>query len=452
MSSAAASIRLGPPIGISWIMRQLLTLSFVSALLQYWLISTISEYISVVLLLSAGLVVLAGRARSDRLLHLLSGGALLLTAVMFTQVISYYDGDKYSLLYGFTLIAIILAARLILQQIGLPEVLHAYFKAGVVVTLFLAVAGRKSIAGYSPGNRFNGSGNAHPNLVSFVLAGFLPVLIWRTLEYRIPWKRRLMTAVCALNFLLIFLAGSRGSLSAVLIAGLVLILRFAVAGRIQQFLRVRHFHVILALILIPLLTAYLAQHGRLGRLGGFFNTALSLTNSQRGISSGLSGRTQFWALTLRILREQERWLFGFGYRMGDRMVGTIDSGYLQLLFETGLISGGIIFGVMLTAFFRLWRATRARENGAWLRYHLMLSSTLIIYLVNNLSTRYLFSFGNSFSVCVILIICASRRELLGPRASVDLVRPRFSRQPRGVPEFALHRRVSARNSVTGGGS
>jgi O-antigen ligase len=386
------------------------------------------------------------------LLHLLSGGALLLTAVMFTQVVSYYDGDMYSLLYGFTLIATILAARLILQQIGLPEVLHAYFKAGVVITVFLLVAGRKSIAGYSAGDRFNGSGGAHPNLVSFVLAGFLPVLIWRTLEYRVPWKRRLMAVVCALNFLLIFISGSRGSLAAVLIAGLVLILRFAVAGRIQRLLRLQHVHVILALILIPLLTAYLMQHGRLGRLGGFFNTALSLTNSQRGISSGLSGRTQYWALTLRVLRQEERWLFGFGYRMGDRMVGTIDSGYLQLLFETGFISGGIIFGVMLAAFFRLWRATRGRENGAWLRYHLMLSSTLIVYLVNNLSTRYLFSFGNSFSVCVIFIICASRRELLGPRASVDLVRPQSSRQPNGVPAFALHRRFSARNSVTGGGS
>jgi O-antigen ligase len=207
---------------------------------------------------------------------------------------------------------------------------------------------------------------------------------------------------------------------------------------------------ILALILIPLLTAYLAQHGRLGRLGGFFNTALSLTNSQRGITSGFSGRTVYWALTFRIFRQ--RWLFGYGYRMGDRMIGTIDSGYLQLLFETGLISGGIIFGVMLTAFFRVWRATRGRENDAWLRYHLMLSSTLIIYLVNNASTRYLFSFGNSFSVCVIFIICASRRELLGPRASVDLVRPQSSREPRGVPAFALHRRFSARNSITGGGS
>ena len=452
MSKAAASIKLGPAIGSSWIVRQILTLSFAAAFLQYWVLSSVSQYVPVALLFAAALVVLAGRARRDRLLHLLSGGALLLTAVLFTQVVSYYDGDRYSLLYGFTLIAIIFAVRLILQQIGLPEVLRAYFKAGLILTLFLLVAGRKSLVGYSAGARFSGNGGAHPNLVSFVLAGFLPVLIWRTLEYRVPWKRRLMVGVCVLNFVFIFISGSRGSLFAVLFAGIVLILRSTAAGRIQRLLRVRHLHVILALIAIPLVAGYFLQHGRLERLGGFFNAALNLTSSQRGISSGLSGRTQFWALTLNILREQDRWLIGFGYRMGDRLVGTIDDGYLQLLFESGLISGGIILSVMLVTLGRLWRATRDRENSAWLRYHLMLLTTLIIYLVNNISTRYLFSFGNSFSVCVIFMMCASRRELLGPRASAEVVRARLPRRPHGVPAFAFHRRFSAHHRTTGGGA
>lgn len=449
MSKAAAAIRLGPAIGTSWIVRQLLTLSFATAYLQYWAPSLISEYVPLALLFGGGVVVMADRGRSERLLHLLSGGALLLTAVLFTQVVSYYDGDTYSLLYGFTLIGIILSARLMLQQIGLPEVFHSYFKAGFFFTLFLLVAGRKSIESYSVGSRFNGNGGAHPNLVSFVLAGFLPVLIWRTLEYRVPWKRRLMTAVCALNFVLIFISASRGSLSAVLVAGGLLMLRFVLAGRMQRFLRLQHIHVILALVLIPALAAYLAQHGRLGRLGGFFNVALSLTNSQRGIGSGFSGRTQIWNFTLKMLSEQERWLFGFGYRMGDRMIGTIDNGYIQLLFETGLISGGIILGVMLASFLRLWRATRGRENDAWLRYHTMLWTTLIVYLVNNISTRYLFSFGNSFSVCVIFIICASRRELLGPRASAEAVHARVSGRGRGAPVMAFQGRPSAHDGLSG---
>jgi O-antigen ligase len=444
MSHAAASIRLGPAITISWMVRQLLMLSFASAFLQYWTNWTTAQYVPVLILLLAALLVLGSRYRRDRLIHLLSGGALLLTAVGFTEVVSYYSSDNYSVLYGITLITIIIAVRLILQQIGLPEVVYSYFKAGVIITMFLLISGRKTLVSYTAGTRFTGNGAAHVNLLAFVLAGFLPVLIWQMLESHGLWKRRFMVAVSLLNFLLIFLSGSRGSLFAVLVAGLILLFRFVVAGRLQRILRVRHIHLILILIAVPLTVGFLAQHERAAHLGDFFNTALSLNSSQRGLHSGFSGRTQFWQRALRLLGEEDRWFFGFGYRMGDRMVGTIDNGYLQLLFESGFISGGIILGVLLGTFFRLWRATQARENSAWLRYHLTLWSLLIVYLVNNISTRYLFSFGNCFSVCVIFLMCASRRELLGPRAVAVRPAPTSGRS-RAIPAFATAGGWSPRN-------
>jgi hypothetical protein len=435
MSQAAAAIRVGPSITISWMVRQLLVLSFASAFLQYWTAWTAAQYVPVLILLLAALLVLGSRYRRDRLIHLLSGGALLLTAVGFTEVVSYYSSDNYSVLYGVTLITIIIAVRLILQQIGLPEVMYSYFKAGLIITLFVLVSGRKSLISYTAGMRFTGNSTAHVNLLAFVLAGFLPVLVWRTLEIQGLWKRRFMVAVSLLDFLMIFLSGSRGSLFAVLVAGFVLLFRFVLAGKLQRILRVRHIHLILILIAVPLILGYMAQQERAAHLADFFNTALSLNSSQRGLHSGFSGRTQFWQRALRLLGEEERWFFGFGYRMGDRMVGTIDNGYLQLLFESGLISGGIILGVLLGVFFRLWRATQGRENSAWLRYHLTLWSLLIVYLVNNISTRYLFSFGNCFSVCVIFLMCASRRELLGPRA-VTVRRVPSPPRSRAIPAFA----------------
>jgi hypothetical protein len=43
----------------------------------------------------------------------------------------------------------------------------------------------------------------------------------------------------------------------------------------------------------------------------------------------------------------------------------------------------------------------------------MLWCLMIVYFMNNISTRYLFSFGNPFSLCVLFLIAASRRELVG---------------------------------------
>jgi O-antigen ligase len=159
--------------------------------------------------------------------------------------------------------------------------------------------------------------------------------------------------------------------------------------------------------------AFLLQHNRIGHLGSFLIDFLSLNTSQRGLKSGLSGRTAIWQIAFRVLRAHDRWLFGFGYRAGDRMVGTIDNGYVQLLFESGLIGGGLVLGSMLRAFFLLWKVSKLRENNAWTRYYAMLWSLMIVYFLNNISTRYLFSFGSPFSICILFLMAASRPELVG---------------------------------------
>ena len=38
---------------------------------------------------------------------------------------------------------------------------------------------------------------------------------------------------------------------------------------------------------------------------------------------------------------------------------------------------------------------------------------MIVYFLNNVSTRYLFSFGSPFSLCVLCLMAASRQELVG---------------------------------------
>lgn len=108
------------------------------------------------------------------------------------------------------------------------------------------------------------------------------------------------------------------------------------------------------------------------------------------------------------------------------MVGTIDNGYVQLLFESGLIAGLMIFGSMLRVFYWLWQASRLRENNAWTRYYMMLWCLMIVYFLNNISARYLFSFGSPFSLCILCLMAASREELIGrgvPTRVIEQVTP-----------------------------
>jgi O-antigen ligase len=343
--------------------------------------------------------------------HILSAGGLWFAAVLFGEVVSYSSHDTYSTAYGIVFIGVFLSARLVVQEIGIPNVIRAYSQAGIVTALVILVSGRRALL-VSESSRFTGGTRAHPNLLSFVLGGFLPVIVWRAIEEKDRWRKRGLILLSIATFLLAFLTGSRGTLAAILFAAAGLLVRCLGAGWLRR-LRIHRFYIVLFLVLIPVAAMYLNQHNRIGHFTDFLNDFLSLSTKQRGVKSGFSGRTGIWGIAFHILGTHDRWLFGFGYRAGDRMVGTIDNGYVQLLFESGLIAGAMIFGSMLRVFFLLWKASRPRENNAWTRYYMMLWCMMIVYFFNNVSTRYLFSFGSPFSLCILCLMAASRQELVG---------------------------------------
>jgi len=398
-------------LSLPWLIRTGLCFSFLLAFLQYEVSNAIAQYLSLATLGLCGLLVLCGRQRAERVQHILSGGAVWFAAVLFGEVVSYTSHDSYSVTYGLVFVGVFLCARLVVQEIGVPNVMRAYSQAGILTATVILISGRRAALA-SESVRFSGGTRAHPNLVAFVLGGFFPVIVWRAMEEKVRWRKWMLIALSIATFIFIFLTGSRGTLSAVLTAAIALFARGMTGGWARR-LRIRHLHIILVLFVIPLVAVFLMQHNRIGRAGDFLNDFLSLSTSQRGLKSGLSGRTGIWQIAFHILRSKDRWFFGFGYRAGDRLVGTIDNGYVQLLFESGLIGGSLILGSMLRVSFLLWKVSQPRENNAWTRYYMMLWCLMIVYFLNNVSTRYLFSFGSPFSLCILCLMAASRQELVG---------------------------------------
>ena len=144
--------------------------------------------------------------------------------MVFGEVVSYASNDTYSVLYGIVFIGVFFCMRLVVQEIGLPNVLRAYSQAGFVTATLILVFGRQALLASEPG-RFSGGTRAHPNLLSFILAGFLPVIVWRAMEEKERWRKRALILLSMITFVLMFMTGSRGSLSAVLIAAIALLAR-----------------------------------------------------------------------------------------------------------------------------------------------------------------------------------------------------------------------------------
>jgi hypothetical protein len=69
----------------------------------------------------------------------------------------------------------------------------------------------------------------------------------------------------------------------------------------------------------------------------------------------------------------------------------------------------------------------------------MLWCLMIVYFLNNISARYLFSFGSPFSLCILCLMAASRQELVG-RGMQARVMQEATPPPRAAKETLLWNR------------
>jgi hypothetical protein len=402
------------PFTATLVIRLLVTAAFFITLMQYWVAVENSGLIPILILFVSGFIAMLGKDRTEKLTRIFSGGAVLFLFALLSELVSYLAGALYSIQYGLILIGLFLAARLIIMHIGFLQIVRCYTQSAILCTLIILVAGRKQLSDYQGGTtRFTGGAGAHPNLLGFTLASYFPLFVGLALDLPRGKRRLFMGGLALVTVVLLFTTGSRGSLGAVILAIVITALRFTIFNRLIGRLRLNDIQIVIGLLGLGVV-AYVLFHGtELVRFGNFVVSALQLDSQQRGIHSGLSGRTSIWAATIHRLSGLE-WLFGMGYRQGF----VIDSGYVTILFDNGLVGGSVILGCMVRVFYWLWRSTSHIQSPGWWRYYMVLWSMMIIYFVNNVTTRYLFSYGNQFSLLVIFMIVCRKEELLGTVSGV----------------------------------
>jgi exopolysaccharide production protein ExoQ len=377
--------------------------------MQYWVALPQASLVPILLLYFAAFCTLLGPDRGQKIARILSGGSVLFLFLLLSEVVSYYSGDLLSVYYGLILLGLFLSARLIVMHLGLLQIIRCYTYSAIFCVLTILITGRKELSGYGAGEtRFTGGSGIHPNLIGFTLASYFPLFVGLALDLPRGKKRLFVFGLILLTPVLLFTTGSRGSLGAILIALVVTALRFTVFNRIIGRLRLSALQIMMGLLGLAVII-YIVLHGSdVARASKFVVTALQLDSKQRGIHSGFSGRTTIWMIAISHLSGLQ-WLFGRGYRQGY----VIDSGYVTILYDNGLIGGSVILGSMLRVFFWLWGATKTMESPGWWRYRVVLWSLMMIYFINNVTTRYLFSFGNQFSLLIIFFIVCRKDELLG---------------------------------------
>jgi hypothetical protein len=321
-------------------------------------------------------------------------GSLVLWLIpILTCVASLESKLDKSPQYWALITLVLLLSRLLTSRIPLRDLLDGFYWSGLLCMLMLlALAGSALRESVDTLSRFSQFG-FHPNTLGFIFAGYFSVAMWKIVAgKRFERISAVMLAVTCL--VIIFFASSRGSLVA-LGAGML-------GAGILWCVRRRKWALLVSVCLLaPILAWGLMKTTGFGEAADYTDKVLQLSEGDRGMDSGLTGRVQHWQATWARLARGS-WLWGNGVRASDGLPFAVDNGYLVVLYDLGIIPCLLILGRFATLAWRFfWRYLALGKN-----LDLAVLMILAVFLVNNIVDRYLFGVGNPFSLMAFIMLVA----------------------------------------------
>ena len=312
--------------------------------------------------------------------------------------------------FALLLAASLVLARLYTAVVPVEEVLEAFFWSAVVsVVIFVPVSLAGFLEAVSTSARFSPF-SFHPNLLGFVFAGYFCAMVWKFMLG--DWRTKILSGVLGVICLaVIFFASSRGSILGIVSASAV-VAGIAIARRARDRRLPWPRIAIVAMVLLAL--GYRVQSSPwVADSYDFVDRVLELSDSYRGVDTGLSGRFDKWRGTMSVFSDGT-WLSGHGMRSSDSIEQGIDNSYLVLLYEVGLIPVlliGVRFAGVVARFLMAYARSRDHHVGS---VELACSLLALAFVVNNTTARYLLSVGNPYSLLALLFFVSPANHRSGP--------------------------------------
>lgn len=343
-------------------------------------------------------------------------------AGVLPTVSSIYSSQRATL-YGALMVIVLLSARSLVTATGLDGILQSlYHSLAMAIPLVVALS-LPSFLGALGGKRYSPF-EFHPNILAMFCAVLAPLHLWiggqGKLWRMVHWFGALFAAA------VLFATGSRGSLISLVVALVCAsLLKWMAEG-----MRITQTRAISALLIAGALVA-----GSLGALRGsenadkaqnFVTQKLDLNSRDRGVSSGMSGRTKIWDSFVPLMLSTLS-AFGNGYRTTSESFNrAIDNGYLTTIYELGVVPTLVILIVYgRNLWYTAWYYLRGDGGDTALRTYFCLVGCA---LLNGAVTRVLFGYGDPVSIFTLCFVAAVRDDLkelrtipVAPRAELQEV-------------------------------
>jgi O-antigen ligase len=322
---------------------------------------------------------------------------------------SFASSSDKSLGFSLAIVICLLLGRLYMVVVPVAEVLEAFFWSGVIsISLFLPLTFASFLQSIQTLGRFSAF-SFHPNLLAFLLAGYFCVMVWKFMTSTL-WMKILSGLLGFVCLAIIFFASSRGSILGIICGCALVVVMSVIRAKKEGRIRLRQ----VALACGFLLFGFVMFHQSFAWSEDFysyFDKALAITDSDRGVDSGFTGRFDKWNATLNLLSDGS-WMFGRGIRASDSQEQLIDNSYLVMLYEIGLVPLLLITWRFLSISKRFVGCYFQSTERAQQIFYLSSSMLMAVFLVNNVVARFLFSIGNAYSLAALLLFLTPSSRLV----------------------------------------
>lgn len=331
------------------------------------------------------------------------GITITLSALLGATISQDAQSALYALVFIFTWLSIVV----ILQQYTMTGILRSFAYGGVLsVLIYITISGFKiegalAISGneFTTSDRATGPFNSHPNLIAHNMAMFTILTIVLAPAEKITGK--IIFYVTAIFATLILLStASRGGLVA-LAAALI------IATMITHRKNAKYLILILGSLLLACILVAIFKSEYIDRLV----LIMDLNSSQRGLSSGFSGRQELWSMIFsQFFTSNIPFFWGGGFRNEwlTNFISAVDNGYIVIIAETGFISLLIILFRLAFVFLRSAKRVTISPN----TMDAAIVGLVAFILIESIVARYFLAIGNPTSFLILFLIVSGAKGYL----------------------------------------
>jgi len=346
--------------------------------------------------LAALAAVATGRAAPTPLTHF---DAVVLFCAQLSLGVAAFQNDFYSCQYSALFLVSYIFIAVLTRSMTLEDIISAY--AGAMILVIATLLATSSAALFRALDvhaedrwllRFSPLG-IHPNLLGLVCGGGAVAFVFKSAMARSVAGRAAYVALAAVSVVIVVATSARASLVGLIGGALVV-------GAIA--LRMTSARIIVTASIVSALAAATLS----GPLLSYLDVILELNSETRGVDSGASGRTTLWKKGFDLFTSDiNHFLFGSGFRStSQEAIGfSVESSYITILLESGLVFGGaLIISILVIALRRVRHTLRCGPrdfpaSGA-------VTMFMLFVLIQSIFNRYIFGIGNPLSL-IFLVVC-----------------------------------------------